>query len=263
MIKNENEIDPLHKLALQDFSYTRLNTFEECQARYFYSYVLKEPQDFGAPALMGNVIHKALEVTLEDGQKINLRELLDNYKAALEDHDPDGYMPEQLIVDGEEMLRQFVDNFSEEIEIYAKELPFSFILGPARFNGFIDVVSVYPSRVVIRDYKSGKQEVAYKNIQSNLQVGIYSLYAKKLFPDKEIYAELYYLRTGKAKGHLFTDDDLLQVESILLDKVNSIIATENFTTTSNERACRWCSYGKNGVCPTGQLRLRRQNLLID
>lgn len=263
MIQNENDLDPLLKLSLQDFSYSRINTFSECELRYFYSYVLKEPQDYGNPALLGNIIHKALEITLEDGEKISLKELLDNYRASVEDKDPENNIPDFMLSDGEEMLRQFVDSSPEEISLYAKELPFSFVLGPARFNGFIDLVSVYPTRVFIRDYKSGKQEVAYKNIQTNLQMGIYSLYMKSLFPEKEIYAELYYLRSGKAKGHLFTDDDLLQVENILLDKVSEIVVKENFVATPNERACRWCSYAKNGVCPTGQLRLRRQNLLID
>lgn len=263
MIKLEQDVEPLHRLALQDMSYTRLSTFDDCQARYFYSYIIKEPQDFGNPALLGNIIHTALEVTLEDGQHIDLKELLSNYQAAVLDYDPDGNIPDYLIEDGETMLRQFTDDSPEKVNAYAKELPFSFILGPARFNGFIDLVSVYPTRVVIRDYKSGKQEVAYKNIQTNLQLGIYSLYMKALFPDKEIYSELYYLRTGKAKGHLFTDDDLEQVETVLLDKVNEIVGTENFKATPNERACRWCSYAKSGVCPTGEMRLRRQNLLID
>jgi len=263
MIKREQDIDPLHRLVLQDFSYSRINTFSECEARYFYSYVLKEPADFGNPALLGNIIHKALEISLEDGEKINLRELLDNYSAAVGDYDPEKNIPDHMIADGELMLTQFVDMFPDKINLHSKELQFSFVLGPARFNGFIDFVAEDENRITIRDYKSGKQEVAYKNIQSNLQLGIYALAVKNLFPGKEIYAELYYLRTGKAKGHLFTEDDLSQVESILLDKVNEIVAKENFTTTSNERACRWCSYAKDGICPTGQLRLRRQNLLSD
>lgn len=264
MIKNENDLDPLHRLALQDFSYSRLNTYSECELRYFYSYILKEPQDFGNPALLGNIIHKALEVTLEDGEKIDLKELLGNYQASIEDYDPENNIPDHMIEDGEEMLARFVDDFAPDgVSLYAKELPFTFVLGPARFNGFIDLVSVSPTRVHIIDYKSGKQEVAYKNIQTNLQMGIYSLFMKSLFPEKEIYAELYYLRSGKAKGHLFTEDDLSQIESVLLDKVNEIVAKENFTATQNERACRWCSYGKSGVCPTGESRLRRQHLLID
>lgn len=263
MIKREEDLDPLGQLALQDFSYSRLNTFQECEARYFYSYVLREPMDFGNPALLGNIIHKALEITLEDGEKINLRELLQNYQDAFGDYDPDGNIPENMINDGEEMLRQYTEDHPREVEVYAKELPFSFVLGPARFNGFIDLVSVYPTRVHIRDYKSGRQEVALRTIHTNLQLGIYSLAMRNMFPDKEIYAEVYYLRTGKAKGHLFTDDDLSQIEAELHQKVTDVVTKETFKTTPNERACRWCSYGMTGVCPTGQQRLRRQRLLID
>lgn len=262
-IKNENEIDPLQRLALQDFSYSRINTYQECAAKYFYQYVLKEEADYGNPALLGNIIHKALEITLEDGEKINLHELLENYKTAFIDFDPQNNIPTNMIDDGEEMLRQFFDDHQEEVELYAKELPFTFVLGPARFNGFIDLVSISPTRVFIRDYKSGRQEISLKSTSTNLQLGIYSLYMKSLFPEKQVYAEVYYLRSAKAKGHLFTDDDLSQVELRLQDLVSEILTSENFKTTSNERACRWCSYGMEGICPTGQSRLRRQRLLID
>jgi len=263
MILDETEVDPLNRLALQDFSYSRLNCFSECEARYFYSYVLREPMDFGNPALLGNIIHKALEITLEDGQQINLHELLQNYRDAVGELDPEANIPEGMLTDGEGMLIQYVDDHPGDMEFYAKELPFSFVLGPARFNGFIDLVSVYPTRVVIRDYKSGKQEITYKSTPDNLQLGIYSLIAKKMFPDKEVYAEVYYLRSGKAKGHLFTDDDLSKVEAKLLDQVTEVLNKTDFKTTANERACLWCSYAKNGVCPTGESRLRRRNLLPD
>ena len=35
------------------------------------------------------------------------------------------------------------------------------------------------------------------------------------FPEKEIYAELYYLRSGKRKGHLFTQEDIDEVKSLI------------------------------------------------
>jgi ATP-dependent helicase/DNAse subunit B len=257
-IELESEIDPLRKLALQDFSYSRLNTYEKCQLQYFYSYVLKEQQDFGPAAKLGNIIHTALEVTLEHGEKISLSELLQNYHLAVDDYDPEHLIPTNMIEDGELMLREYADDHPGEIDVYAKELPFSFVLGSARFNGFIDFVSVHDTYVRIRDYKSGKKEVTYKNIPTNLQLGIYALYLKRLFPEKEIEAELYYLRTGKARGHRFTDDDLQEVERKLLEITKTVLTKENFTATSNERECNWCTFAKNGVCPTGELRLRRR-----
>lgn len=259
MIEVEENLDPLVRLALQDFSYTRINTFKSCELQYFYSYILKEPQDFGAAALLGNVLHSALEITIENGEPISLSELLQNYALAKNELDPDELIPSDLVQDGEGMLRDYVDDHPGEIEVYAKELPFSFVLGPARFNGFIDFVSVHDTYVRIRDFKTGKREVTYENIPTDLQLGIYALAMKRLFPDKDIHAELYYLRKGKARGHRFSDDDLLAVESKLLDMVQAIVNKDNFVATENERICfNLCSYGKNETCPTGALRIRRR-----
>ncbi len=254
-IQTEDELHGLNQLALQDFSYSRINTYQQCELQYFYSYVLKEPQDFGHAAKLGNIIHQALEVTLEHGEKISLADLLENYQLAKQDYDPNSEISDTMIEEGAEMLRDFVVDNPEEVDVYAKEMPFSFVLGRARFNGFIDYVSVHDTYVRIRDYKSGRKEVPYKDVPTNLQLGIYALWLKRLFPDKEIHAELYYMRTGKARGHRFTDDDLQAVENRLIEIVETILDKENFVATTNERNCWWCSYGKNGVCPTGKLRL--------
>ncbi len=263
MIELESEIDPLRRVALHDFSYSRLNTFDSCELQYYYGYLLREPQDFGAAATLGNIIHKALEVTIEDGYPISPTDLIQSYKEAIPEYDPEDRIPDTMLSDGEEMLLNYVNDNPGEIGVYANELPFSFVLGPARFNGFIDFVSVHPTHVRIRDYKSGKKEVPYAQIPTNLQLGIYALYMKSLFPDREVLAELYYLRTGKARGHLFTDDDLVAVEARLLEAVRKVLNKEHFKATPNERMCRWCTYAKNGVCPTGQRRLRKAGVLRD
>lgn len=254
-LEKEVDIDPMRSLSLQDFSYSRLNTFKQCELQYYYSYVLKEPQEFGHPAKLGNILHTALEVTLEHGQKISLAELMDNYRASIESWDPESKIPLTMIDDGVVMLQEFVRDHPDEVNLYAKELPFSFVLGPARFNGFIDLVSVHDSYVRVRDYKSGKATVPYKDVPTNLQLGIYALYVKSLFPDLPVRAELYYLRTGKARGHLFTDDDLKQVEDTLINMVQTVLTMEDFKPTDNPQACRWCSYGKSGLCSTGWRRL--------
>lgn len=238
-------------------SYSRINTFEWCQLKYYYSYIIKAPQVYGHPATLGNIIHKALEVTLEDGQPINKVELLQNYKAAIPEYDPDGEVPPEMIKNGEDMLIEFVNSNPGPVSVYEKEMPFSFILGRARLNGFIDYIDVDDKnkRVIIRDYKSGRRQVAKKDVPTNLQLGIYSLFAKHLFPDYNIYSELYYLATDSKRGHNFSDEDLATVEVSLRKKVNEVLDTENFRPTPNEYNCKWCSYAQDGTCPTGEKRL--------
>lgn len=260
MIKLESELHPLQKLSLQDFSYSRLSTYTDCELKYFYTYILKEPREFGAPASLGNIIHQALEYTLESNESLNLYDLLENYRESRPDFDPDNQIPDELIEDGQEMLKEFYDRHKDELfDIVAKEMPFSVVLGGGRFNGYIDLVwrDQY-GNVKCCDFKSGKREVAAKAVPEDLQLGLYALILQHLYPDQDgVYAELYYLRSGRRKGHLFTTDDLLQVESKLVSLVGDVLAKEYYKPTTDEGSCYWCDFGKSGTCPTGSRRRNR------
>jgi len=51
-IKKIEDLDPLQKLSLLDFSYSRLDTYTQCPSKYFYSYIQKEPRLFGEAATL-------------------------------------------------------------------------------------------------------------------------------------------------------------------------------------------------------------------
>jgi len=51
-IKKLEDLDPLQKLSLTEFSYSRIDTYKQCAAKYFYSYILKEPRLFGEAAVL-------------------------------------------------------------------------------------------------------------------------------------------------------------------------------------------------------------------
>lgn len=91
----------------------------------------------------------------------------------------------------------------------------------------------------------------------NLQLGIYALAASLAFPGKKIRAELYYLRSGRRKYHLFSEEDLEQAKVDLLNNINKIVEDNSFSATTNERNCTFCDHAKSGACATGVARLKR------
>lgn len=105
--------------------------------------------------------------------------------------------------------------------------------------------------------KHGKWEVPQKGIQNNLQLGIYALAVSSVFPDKNIRAELYYLRSGRRKHHLFTPEDIEEVKVNLLENINKVVEDNSFLATSNERTCTFCEHAASGACATGVARLKR------
>ncbi len=260
-VRSVEELSDLEKLSLIPISYSRLNTLSMCEAKYFFSYILKEPQIFGPAATLGNIIHKVLEEKLEPDKAIgrgDLESFVQEYHNQIPNYDPKSEIPENLLIDGENMLMQFLDRHDgESFEIEDKERGFSIVIGNALVNGYIDRVDIVGDTLYIVDYKSGKREEAQKNIHKNIQLGIYALAMKKAYPDKQIHASLYYLRSGKQKGHLFTDDDLFEIELLIVGLIDKLINKSNFSYTPNSFICSFCDYAQNGVCHVGAKRNRR------
>ena len=51
-IRAIEDLDPLERLALVEFSYSRIDTYMQCPSKYFYSYIQKEPRLFGEAATL-------------------------------------------------------------------------------------------------------------------------------------------------------------------------------------------------------------------
>lgn len=251
-VKLLDEIDPLERLALVDMSYSRLSTFDMCPAKYFYSYVAKEERVFAEHAVLGNVIHKTLENILEPGEHIDLALLIAEYSEQLTAWDPDGLISDHLVVAGKTMLEEFVDRHADEtFAINEKEKAFEIVVGGALLRGYIDRVDIEGDTVYVVDYKSGKREVTFDGAKSDLQLNIYAMAMAREFPDKKIHASLYYLRTGRRKGHLFTPQELEQAEHRVIDLVLDVLRRDNFPHTKDTKMCSFCDHRKSGACRYG------------
>lgn len=51
-IKSFDDLDYLERLGVVDFSYSRLDTYQQCPSRYFYTYIQKEPRYFAEAAVL-------------------------------------------------------------------------------------------------------------------------------------------------------------------------------------------------------------------
>jgi len=254
-IKRYEDLSDLEKMSLVDFSYSRIDTYKQCPAKYFYSYISKEPRQFAPAAVLGNIVHEVFENILENDKPLDLSALKTEYNSVIPKYDPSNQIPTELLDAGSAIIEDFYDTHQdEEFSIYAKELSFDFIIGSYIIRGFIDRVDVRDGLVHIIDYKTGKWEVSNKEIPNNLQLGVYALATSILFPGKRVYAELYYLRSGRRKGHMFSVDDLERVKVDLINGMKQIVDDTNYLPTTNTRMCSYCDHAKSGACGTGVYR---------
>lgn len=270
-VRLPEELSKLEQLSLIPLSYSRLNTILDktwgCGLKYFYQYVLKIPSESNQHAVLGNIIHEALEMAVANDKDLDEIELFAAFEMAQAKFDPNDEIEPDVIYRGKQMLNEYYmrhkkDRYSERISIYptiiGKEVPFEIVIGTGKFRGYIDFVYEMDDIVYIIDYKSGKHEVPQKHIPTNTQLGIYALAMKKAYPDKTIHGSLYYLQSAKQKSHDYTDEDLEGIVNTLESQVKTLVDTLHFKPTENERTCYSCDYAKKEVCPTGVARLRRK-----
>jgi RecB family exonuclease len=201
---------------------------------------------------------------LEDNVSLGSVLDLDQMKVAYEEHaanlDPKQQIPAELTNAGVQILEDFYDIYSgRDFNVYEKEMGFNFVIGNYSVIGYIDRVDMYDDMVEIVDYKTGKREVAQKDIAKNLQLGIYALAASTIFPGKKIKGSLHYLRSGRIKSHEYSDEDLVSIKEELVNRINRIINDFNYSPTKNERFCSFCDHAKSGACATGAARLKKAN----
>ena len=256
------DLTPLQRLAVQDMSYSRLDTYQSCPAKYFFTYVVKAPRRFGPAAAMGTIVHTVLEEA--DFETLDLDTLKASFFEQKEIEDPEGEVDEELVDAAMVLLEEFVDRHDgDEFNILAREMEFEMLIGSCLFRGYIDRVDQErDGSVRVVDYKTGKWEVAQKNIPANLQLGLYALVAREKFPHlNPVRGELYYLRSGKRKSHTYTDDELDDIRAQILGLSKEIIARSEgpgFPHTRNGHTCRnLCDFGKTGMCKFGANAISR------
>lgn len=200
-IRSINEVSDFEKLSLTDFSYSRIDTYKMCPSKYFYTYIQKEPRLFGEAAVLGNIVHTVLEHNVSATETLDYEKLQKAYAEQRGSYDPDNKINASLIEAGNEIINEFYDQYADTLfDVLHKEYGFQFVIGSYLISGYIDRVDAFgPDAVKIIDYKTGKWEISPKDIPSNLQLGIYAVAMNEIYPDKDIYAELYYLRSRKTQ----------------------------------------------------------------
>lgn len=262
MARFYRDLSNFEKLCLIDMSYSRIDCYAMCPSKYFFKYISKEEETFGAAGTLGNILHDVLEDHVGE-EDLEVDELLKSFYLHREAADPDHLISSELIEAGETMLLEFVDRHDVDdfIFVHSKEMNFEIVVGTALIRGFIDRVDYVTDSsepyILISDYKSGKYEVAQKNISENLQLGIYVIAASMLFPEIDTFkGELYYLRSGKRKSHVFQRADIPTIEARVQREINNIIHDLQYSATKNGRICSFCDFASWDICRVGARRNR-------
>jgi len=196
------------------YSYSRLNGFDQCPKKFLWRYVWNvTPPVEGVEAFVGKRVHESLE-SLYAGRirgeaAPDLQVILEGYSTSWERgwsdavrivaaHDAEHY---RRI--GSECLASYYHRHHpfDAGTTVGVEQGFEFPVdgsGRHQLRGFIDRIDIAPDGAVeVHDYKTSGRTATREALEKDLQVGLYELAARRMFPEhRRVRLVWHYLRAG-------------------------------------------------------------------
>jgi hypothetical protein len=205
------------KAELKALSASRIKTLESCSWLYWCNYQLKLPQVQNDGAKKGDICHRIFELLLNPKHKTTyskivkaktitkvhpIEKLVTLYAKQLELK-----LTGEVLVQLDEMILVGLESdfFIKGAKLIEAEFKFDLQNQSPRYyiKGFMDKPFMTDKEVIIDDFKSSKKKFEGEDQESNVQAMIYSLAAKKLWPDKSPTVRFIFLQ--------FPDDPMMKL----------------------------------------------------
>jgi len=262
------------------YSYSRLNTFDNCPLRYKFSYIAKAEGDFenSIEAFMGSKVHDALEKLYKELKFANIMSLddvLEYYKKQWKktmSHNikviRDGRTKKEYHNMGLKYLTDYYNHYKPFNQDYTVGLETEIkvdLFGDGKyiFKGYIDRLSTINNTYIIHDYKTSNTLSTQSDIENNEQLALYALALKDKYIDLEnIELVWHYLAFDKEFRITKKTEDYSALKEELKDKVDKIesLSEEEFEPKESI-LCEWCEFAS--LCPKRKHVVRTKQLGLE
>lgn len=232
-------MDFIKNVKYAPYSYSKLNTFDQCQKKFEYIYVNKISIDAGYidPSYFkrGRFLHAYIANRLNGGDGTNMK----RYDVEINDK-------MHLIDCANHALDNDYIKFSYDFDINMIESYIALnnklnpikVKEPSILNGYIDYFAVKDNYAVIVDWKSGK----FRSDTNYFQLKLYALWLIQKYPKiTEIDLVFYYVEHDKIKLKIVTPQKIFSFKNNLIEKINFIENTTEFHTNES-KLCKKCPF---------------------
>ena len=240
-------------------SYSSINTYETCPAKYRFQYEDRLPQARSPALAFGGSLHQALHrfharpVAVAPSLD-ELYEMLDSVWVG--DGYADGSEERMYLDHGRQVLAQYHRENADRYRIPAAlEFRFQIEVEGVQLSGVIDRMDRIPGGgYEIIDYKTNRRLPPQAAIDRDLQLSVYHLAAKEVWGIEPERLTLYYLLPGQrmstARGARDVDELRRRIATVA-----ARISAGRFEARSNP-LCDWCDYQPQ--CPLYRHRYEKE-----
>lgn len=229
-------------------SVSRIKRYEQCPLSFKLNYIDKKQRCNNESLVFGSFLHSVLELLIKwvKQEEYSGYIPLETIKQVYMDqwNKFDNICGLEVYKDGFNIIREYLSEKEFDCyDILAVEYEFNVEIDSYIFNGKIDLCEkINDDTIKIIDYKSSRQLYTISEIDSDLQLSLYNIIAKKIWPwAKNIELELHMIRHNKIQKPSRPRED-----DECIDAVEYMIAiakrTEDSNTKFTARLNSYCSY---------------------
>lgn len=228
-----------------ELNYSKIKTYRECPLLYKYKYIEGKKDGLVPASSLGVSIHRTLEQY--HAASSDPSEILNYFDDCWL---PAGYSSagEQMeyYLKGKKMLEEYAQaEYSRKTRVDSTEREFIFKHGDWTFRGKIDRTDQWPDGTwEVIDYKTGPETEDGFDITKSLQMGIYSVGARRAWNMQKGKASIYFVAFGKTESapfDAFNEDEILKT---FIETGKQILSADY---TPNTKHCQHCAFRNR--CP--------------
>jgi putative RecB family exonuclease len=240
-------------------SYSSMNTYELCPAKFKFQYEDRVPQGRSAALSFGDSLHRALHLFHNRPVPVapSADELLEMLEACWVSEGFVDASEERTYVDhGRQVLAQYHRENARDYRIPAAlEFRFTIDVEGVALSGVIDRMDRIPGGgYEIVDYKTNRRLPPQARIDQDLQLSIYHMAAREIWGIEPERLTLYYLLPGQRMTTVRTARDMDELRRRIAIVAQRIEAGM-FEPRQNP-LCDWCEY--QPLCPLFRHRYERE-----
>lgn len=234
-------------------SVSSIETFQSCNAKWYYRYVAKLPSPKNYYSTTGSFIHKILEVFIKHLNKYKdlSRASSFAFMIAQKDEELKETLTPEIIKEGKAWLDYVVESFRSDPSLIPSarkvEMPFTFKIPGSNITvrGFIDRIDeIGENKLQVIDYKTSGNP----NYLKPFQLITYAIATKQRFPNNEVEVAYQLIRHNfSMKKFTFNEQDEKDVIDTFIKVGTEITSlkekspTTPWTPTSS-KLCDYCPY---------------------
>jgi len=245
---------------MNNFSITRIKTFQQCPFKYKLRYIDHEKSELvNIEAMLGKVIHECLDILYKENLKRDqLITLFSNRFDSRIQNEPVRIVKSDIDYreQGIQMIQGYYDNFylSDNLYTLETEIKITKKFNGYGFEGIIDRLAMDNlNNLYIIDYKTGKNITGQKTKQSLLYT---KLVNDVLEMGHRIINYWIYLRYNCVKRYIPTTEEINQNIKNLINEIHKIESEADFFPKPST-LCAWCEFKE--ICQYDFFRLEPIN----